>query len=212
MATTAGLRGISIVCTVRRVFDRLPPPLLVVVVPWILRQCPVVPFITINNRRRIIMMMVMWGLSRMQISGDTSVVMGAMKNPKAEELVGDSAVVALVVVTDTEEMEIEMWPVFVNPNSSNSIISRESSEILTVLMSAVVDGRWRRSRRERRRAKETWWWWVVVFCMLLDGYISTASGGRRLWWWWWRDRWNGDERKRMRNGGKMEAFVVMEKE
>ncbi|KAM7468690.1 hypothetical protein LguiB_016252 [Lonicera macranthoides] len=140
----------------------------------------------------------MWGLSRMQISEETSVDMGAMKNPKAEELVGDSAVVALVVVTDTEDMEIKMWPVFVNPNSSNSIISRESSEILTVLMSAVVDGR---RRRRRRRAKETWWWWVVVFCMLLDRYISAASDGQQLLW--WRDRWNGDERKRMRNGGKM---------
>lgn len=93
---------------------------------------------------------VMPGLSRMQALGKICVDTGATKNPKWEELVWGVAEVPGIglAVTETEETEIVTWPVEVNPNDVNSISSRVSSEIVNVLMSAVVKGRrWKNNRK-----------------------------------------------------------------
>lgn len=85
---------------------------------------------------------VMPGLSRMQALGKMWVDTGAMKNPKWEELVWGIEVVPGMgpAWTETEETVIVTWPVEVKPNEVNSMSSRESSEMVTVLMSAVVKG------------------------------------------------------------------------
>lgn len=80
------------------------------------------------------------GLSRMQVLGSTSVESGATKKPKRDEFVWE-ATDEFVVAMDIDEREMEMWPVDVKPNSSNSIMSRESDEIVTVWMSDFAEGR-----------------------------------------------------------------------